>query len=190
MTEGKHQPDFIKAFEKSLLVTAAIVAAIGLVGIIAPHIVAVTMAVFLGIVMIAGGVFFGYYSFQYHTRSFVGWLKPILLVTAGVMMLMNPKAGAAALTLLVTMYLFMDAYAGFGLAYARHPKPGWGWFLFNGILSLFLAILMLTGWPGTSPVFLGLYIGVSLLFDGISLFMFGMKLKAAEEEAREKGVLP
>ncbi len=181
MIADKNAPDFIKAFEKSILIIGGIIGAIGLIGILAPHIVAVTMTLFLGLIMIAAGVFFGYYSYQYHTRSFVGWLKPIILVTAGVMMLMNPKAGIAAVTLLITMYLFMDAYAGFGLAYARHPRPGWGWFLLNGILSLFLAVLMLIGWPATSPIFLGLYIGVSLLFDGISLFMFGMKLKADED---------
>ncbi len=190
MTIEKRQgPDFIKAFEKSILIVGGIIGAIGLFGILAPHIMAVTMTVFLGLTMIAGGVFFGYYSYQYHTRSFVGWLKPILLVTVGVMMLMSPKAGVAAVTLLITMYLFMDAYAGFGLAYARHPQPGWGWFLLNGVLSLFLAVLMLIGWPATSPIFLGLYIGVSLLFDGISLFMFGMKLKAEEEHVSGE-VLP
>ncbi len=180
MTTEQQSPDFIKAFEKSILMIGGIIGAIGLFGILAPHIMAETMTLFLGLTMIAGGVFFGYYSFQYHTRSFVGWLKPIILVTVGVMMVINPKAGAAAVTLLVTMYLFMDAYAGFGLAYARRPRPGWGWFMLNGILSLFLAVLMLIGWPATSPIFLGLYIGVSLLFDGISLFMFGMKLKADE----------
>lgn len=187
--EGRNTPDFIKAFEKSILVVGGIIGAIGLVGILAPHVMAITMTVFLGFIMVAGGVFFGYYSYHYHTRSFVGWLKPIILVTAGVMMLMNPGAGIAALTLLVTMYLFIDAYAGFGLAYARHPGSGWGWFLLNGIFSLFLAVLMLIGWPATSSIFLGLYISISLLFDGISLFMFGMKLKAdAEKTAGE--VLP
>ena len=178
----KESPDFIKAFEKSVLIVGGMLGLIGLAGIIAPHIVAITTTVFLGIVMIAAGVFFAYYSYQFHTKSFVGWLKPIILVTVGVMMLMNPKAGIAALTLLVTLYLFMDAYAGFGLAYMRHPEPGWGWFFMNGIFSLLLAILMLIGWPTMSAVFLGLYIGISLLLDGISLFMFGMKLKAMEEK--------
>lgn len=187
--EKNTSPDFIKAFEKSIFVVGGIIGAIGLVGILAPHIMAVTMTVFLGLIMVTGGVFFGYYSYHYHTRSFVGWLKPIILVTVGVMMLMNPGAGIAALTLLVTMYLFIDAYAGFGLAYARHPDSGWGWFLLNGIFSLFLAVLMLIGWPATSPLFLGLYISVSLLFDGISLFMFGVKLRA-DEDKMAGGIVP
>ncbi len=180
-TEERQSPDFIKAFEKSILIVGGIIGAIGLFGILAPHVMAVTMTLFLGLTMTAGGVFFGYYSYQYHTRSFVGWLKPIILVTVGVMMLVRPQEGVAAVTLLITMYLFIDSYAGFGLAHVRYPRPGWGWFLLNGILSLFLAVLMLIGWPATSPIFLGLYIGVSLLFDGISLFMFGMKMKADEE---------
>ncbi len=182
----KRNPDFVKAFERSVLIVGGIIAAIGLIGIILPHVMAVTMTVFLGIIMIASGVFFGYYSFHFHAKSFVGWFKPVVLVIVGVMMVTNPKAGIAAVTLLITLYLFMDAYAGFGLAHARYPRSGWGWFLLNGILSLFLAVLMLMGWPTMSPFFLGLYIGVSLLFDGISLFMLGMKLQQQENgELRE-----
>jgi len=182
MTVKHQEVDFIKAFERSILIVGGIIAAIGFIGVIAPHIMAVTMTVFLGVLMILGGILFGYYSYQYHTRSFVGWFKPILLVTVGAMMLMNPRAGIAAVTLLVTLYLFMDAYAGFGLAYMRYPGSGWGWFLLNGVLSLFLAVLMLIGWPATSPTFLGLYISISLLFDGLSLFMFGLKIKSEEEK--------
>lgn len=178
----RKNPDFIKAFERSILIVGAIIAAMGLLGMILPHVMAVTMTVFLGIIMIASGVFFGYYSFHFHTKSFIGWFKPVVLVIVGFVMVTNPKAGVAAVTLLITLYLFMDAYAGFGLAHARYPRPGWGWFLLNGILSLFLAVLMLIGWPATSPLFLGLYISISLLFDGLSLLMLGMKLKEHEQE--------
>ncbi len=36
----------------------------------------------------------------------------------------------------------------------------------NGITSLPLAILLLLGWPKTTPVIIGLFISISLVFDG------------------------
>ena len=187
--EDKNAPqDFIKTFEKSILIAGALLAALGVIGVLAPHIVSFTIEIFLGILMIAGGIFFAYYSYQYHTRSFIGWLKPVILILVGALFLIKPGAGIAAFTLLVTFYLLVDAYAGFGLAYIRYPAPGWGWLLLNGLLSLTLAVLLLVGWPGTSPVFLGLYISISLLFDGISLFMLGIKLKQAERELDQGGL--
>ncbi len=179
--------DFIKTFEKSILVTGAFLAILGIIGIFAPHVIAFTLEIFLGLLMITGGVFFAYFSYQYHTRSFIGWLKPVILVMVGTLFLIKPGAGIAAFTLLVIFYLLIDAYASFGLAYNHHPDPGWGWLLLNGLLSLTLAVLLMVGWPGTSPIFLGLYISISLLFDGISLFMLGIKLKKAEEDIEMEG---
>ena len=186
MKRKETQQDFIKAFEKSILVAAGLLVALGLIGILAPNLISFSILVFMGCLMIVGGVFFGYYSYQYHTRSFVGWLKPLILITAGALILIHPGAGIAAFTLVVTLYLFMDAYASFGLAYARHPEPGWGWLLLNGLLSITLAMLLLVGWPETSALFLGIYIGISLLLDGITLLMLGMKMKKAEEEILDK----
>ncbi len=188
MDDRNRQQDFIKTFEKSILVAGGVLAGLGIIGIFVPHLISFTLEIFLGILMVMGGVFFAYYSYQYHTRSFIGWLKPVILILVGALFLIKPGAGTAAFTLLITFYLLVDAYAGFGLAYVRYPAPGWGWLLLNGLLSLTLAILLLVGWPGTSPVFLGLYISISLLFDGISLFMLGIKLKKAEEEMEKGGL--
>ncbi len=178
--------DFLKMFEKSIMIAASLLIALGIIGVIAPHLISFTIEIFLGILMIAGGIFFAYYSYQYHTRSFIGWLKPVILVLTGALFIIKPGAGIAAFTLLIIAYLFVDAYAGFGLAYMQYPNPGWGWLLLNGVLSLTLAMLLLVGWPTTSAIVLGLYISISLLLDGISLFMLGIKLKKMEEQV-EKG---
>ncbi len=176
------QEDFVGVFEKSILVAGAVLLALGVIGIFAPHVISITLSVFIGLMMLVGGVFFAYYSYQYHTKSFMGWLKPVILITVGALFLLKPGAGVAAFTLLVIFYLLIDAYAGFGLAYIRHPAPGWGWLFFNGLLSLTLALLLLVGWPATSPVLLGFYISISLFFDGLSLFMLGVRLKKTQQE--------
>jgi len=58
-------------------------------------------------------------------------------------------------------------------------RSGWGWMVFNGIVSLLLALLFLIGWPATSMWLVGLYISISLLFDGGALVAIGMALRKA-----------
>jgi len=51
------------------------------------------------------------------------------------------------------------------------PQQGWGWVMFNGATSLLLAMVFILGWPFSSAWLIGFFIGISLLFDGISLLM-------------------
>ena len=45
--------------------------------------------------------------------------------------------------------------------------------VFNGVISALLAILFLIGWPATSLWLVGLYVGISLVFDGWALITIG-----------------
>jgi type IV secretory pathway VirJ component len=46
--------------------------------------------------------------------------------------------------------------------------------MFNGIVSLVLAAVFIAGWPFTAAWLIGLFIGISLLFDGLSLLMLAL----------------
>jgi uncharacterized membrane protein HdeD (DUF308 family) len=54
--------------------------------------------------------------------------------------------------------------------------------VFNGLLSLVLAIALLIGWPAASPMLLGLYIGISLLFDGLALVFMSLASRKILEQ--------
>jgi uncharacterized membrane protein HdeD (DUF308 family) len=117
-----------------------------------------------------GGVFWAFHAFKY---SWADWLKPALLVISGVLMFIYPMGGIAAIGLLLAVYLLLDAFGSFTIAAAMRPLRGWGWMAFNGLVSLFLAVLFLVGWPSTSLYLVGIYVAISLLFDGISLIYIG-----------------
>jgi len=107
------------------------------------------------------------------------WIKPALLFIIGSLMLFYPQSGVAAVGLLLAVYLFLDAFGSFVLAQLIHPFSGWGWMVFNGIVSLLLALLFLIGWPDSSMWLVGLYISISLLFDGGALVAVGMAIRKA-----------
>ncbi|HFU76917.1 MAG TPA: hypothetical protein ENK68_00235, partial [Epsilonproteobacteria bacterium] len=97
-----------------------------------------------------------------------------------------PMEGAATLGLLFSIYFFMDAFAGFGIAFSSEEKKHtWIWVL-NGITSLALAIIFIINWPFSSLWLVGFFVGISLLFDGIALLLGGAFLNEVAKEAKEE----
>lgn len=169
--------DFVYSMRKPLILTGSLMAILGAIGIIFPNLLSIAIEIYLGWIMLAGGILWLYYAFKLHVHSVGGWVKPIILLVAGGLWLANPAVGIAALTLLISFYLFSDAFASFVMAFERRLMSGWGWLMFNGIISLLLAVIILAGWPATSTLYLGLFVSISLLFDGWTLIMLGSSLK-------------
>jgi uncharacterized membrane protein HdeD (DUF308 family) len=93
------------------------------------------------------------------------------------MMIASPLDGAAALALLLSFYLLLDAFGSFALARDLRPTTGWGWMTASGVVDLALIVFFTLGWPASSLVVLGIFVGASLLFDGAALAAIGWSLR-------------
>jgi len=170
----KFDHEFAKRFRKFSLIAGMLLIVVGIAGAVLPQIMSLVVSAFLGWLLITGGVLTGYLAFLGRGRSMIAFLKPVLLVTTGILFIFYPLAGLAALALLLTIYLLLDAFGGFGLAYDLYPMRGWGWMAFNGLMSFVLALVLFIGWPLTSPLMVGLFVGISLFFDGLALVTLGI----------------
>jgi uncharacterized membrane protein HdeD (DUF308 family) len=85
----------------------------------------------------------------------------------GIAVLLLPAAGVASLALLVGAILLVGGIIRTALAWRLRPRRGWGWVLFDGLLSIVLAILIAIGWPQSSLPIIGLLTGFSLISAGI-----------------------
>ena len=163
-----------KRFRKFSLITGILLMLVGIAGAVLPQIMSLVVSAFLGWMLIVGGILTGYLAFLGRGRSMIAFLKPVLLIITGALFIFYPLAGIAALALLLTVYLLLDAFGGFGLAYDLYPMHGWGWMALNGLMSFVLAVVLFLGWPLTSPLMIGLFIGISLFFDGLALVLLGI----------------
>ncbi|MFQ5537573.1 MAG: HdeD family acid-resistance protein [Gemmatimonadota bacterium] len=151
------------------LITGVILVILGVAGIILPPIISLATAIFLGWLMVIAGAAWAYHTLRRSRKSPGQWLKAVLLLATGALMLVKPAAGVAALALVITIYLLLDSYGSFALAHILRPATGTGWMTFNGFVSLALAILFLVGWPELSMLLVGIFVGISLLLDGVTL---------------------
>ncbi len=166
--------DILKRFRMLSLIVGGLLIVAGIAGMAVPQFISALASVFLGWLLVTAGILSAYLAFLSHWRSMIAWLKPVLLILIGALFLFYPVSGVLTLALLLTVYLMLDAYGSLGLAYELYPLRGWGWMTFNGICSLLLAALLIFAWPAGSAVLLGLYIGISLFFDGLALLFLGL----------------
>jgi uncharacterized membrane protein HdeD (DUF308 family) len=60
----------------------------------------------------------------------------------------------------------MEAVLELILSFRLRPLPGSNWLLFDGIITLILAILIWRSWPSSSDWVVGTLVGISMLFGG------------------------
>lgn len=167
-------------FGRHTLITGMLLIVLGTAGIVLPGVMSLGTAIFVAWMLLTGGALWAIHTYHHNSKHVMDWLKPTLLFITGGLMLFYPMSGVAAVGLLLAIYLLLDAYGSFALAQSIHPAKGWGWMAFNGVLSFLMALLFLIGWPSTSLWLVGLYVGISLLFDGWSLVAIGWTLRKAK----------
>jgi len=138
--------------------------------------IALPLASSIGVVLVVGwlillvGVW--HLIFVFHSQSFGGVLWQLLLAVvygfAGVYMLLHPLLGLVTLTFVIAIFLFIEAGIETALYFTIRRKTNAGWVLFDAIITLILAIMIWSQWPSSSAWVLGMLVGISLIFSGIS----------------------
>lgn len=148
----------------------------GLLAIVLPFLAGVAVNVFVGWMLIFSGAL--HIVFAWHRRGGGGvvWesLLAVLYLFIGGFILFRPLLGLVSLTLGLAIYLFVEAALEFTLSFILRPAPGWGWLLFDGIITLLLALLIWKTWPWSTAWAIGTLVGISMLFSGTSRLMLSL----------------
>ncbi len=163
----------IPHFGSFSIITGILLIAVGCIGVLLPEFMALEATIFIAGLLMVGSIFWLVHTFKYKMYGWAQWLKPLMLLITGGVMLFYPLDGVAAIGVLLVIYLILDAIGSFTFAYMVRPLVGWGWMIFNGVTSLALAILFMIGWPESTLLIVGLYISISLFFDGWALLYIG-----------------
>lgn len=111
-----------------------------------------------------------FYAFTWH-GFFLYLLNALIRGVTGYLLIRHPDAGAQGVTmLLAALFMVGGLFRAVGASVIQFPR--WGWTVFSGLVSLALGIYLLATWPAASPYFVGIVIGVDLIFDGAALAGF------------------
>lgn len=154
-------------------------AALGVFLIAYPLATATITTVLLGWTLIFVGI--AQLVFALHSQTVGKFFLKILLAViygiAGIALAFFPIAGVAALTVVLGAFLCAYGVVAIVGAFQMRPVDGWGWFLFDGLVTLLLGMLILAGWPSSSLWAIGTLVGVAVLMSGISRIMIAGKIR-------------
>ncbi len=141
----------------------------------------------LGWVLVISGVTWlvsSFYAFTWH-GFFLYLLNAIIRGVTGYLLIRHPDAGAAGVTmLLAALFIVGGLFRGIGASVIQFPR--WGWTVFSGFVSFALGVYLLVTWPAASVYFVGVVIGVDLIFDGAALAGFAGAIHSLPEVAQRK----
>jgi uncharacterized membrane protein HdeD (DUF308 family) len=151
----------------------------GILAIASPLLAGIVVTRVVGWLLLFSGVLHFVYAFRGGGATAVLWeiLLAVLYVLVGFYILANPAIGLASLTFAIAVYLFVKAILELTESYMTRRESGSAWLLFNGIVTLALAFLIVGTWPSSKIWTIGTLVGVSILFSGISRLMMSSAVR-------------
>jgi len=139
--------------------------------------------VFAGWLLIVGGAVEVAHAFACKAWKgfFVDLLTGVLYAVTGFMVVANPGASAAALTLVIAMFLIFGGVFRILMALFQRQHH-WPWLLLHGVVTLLLGIAVWRQWPLSGLWVIGLFVGVDMLLNGWTLVMLGLAARARPAE--------
>jgi uncharacterized membrane protein HdeD (DUF308 family) len=151
---------------------------LGVIMLGSPVIATLATVTAIGALILVGGVMEAVGAFWCREWSgfFLALLSGILGIVVGLMLLGNPITGGITLTILLASFLFVGGIFK-SVAAIAHRFEGWGWLLLSGVIDVVLGVFIWRELPMSGLEIIGLLVGISAIFRGVSWLMLGFTLK-------------
>jgi uncharacterized membrane protein HdeD (DUF308 family) len=164
----------IHAHWRLFLAHGIVMIVLGFVAISVPLVSTLAAEILVGWLLIAGGLVRIVTLPRSKVTPGFWWslLAGVVVSVLGVLLIAQPLQGVLTLTMMLIALFILEGVVALFMAFElRKHMQNWGWTLFKGVIDLWLAFLIWSGWPGSATWAIGLLVGVNMLFFGISLAM-------------------
>jgi len=113
---------------------------------------------------------------------FLNLAAAVLYGFAGLFLIHHPVGGLVTITLMLAGYFLASGVFQIAAAIAA-PLPHRGWVAISGLVGIILAVMILNDFikpdenPGTALMYIGLFVGIELIFRGWAWIMFAFAAK-------------
>jgi len=168
-----------------------VMAALGVLLIVYPLFAATVTTIFIGSILLIAGVVDIVLALRAHKAGtfFLRLLLGVVYGLGGLLLLFNPR-GVALLTAVLGVMLLIEAGATTALAFQVKPLSGWGWLLFDAVITAILGFLILARWPASAVWAIGTLVGAAILVRGITRIALSARLRHATERIEARDIRP
>jgi uncharacterized membrane protein HdeD (DUF308 family) len=149
---------------------AIVMIVLGIIAIVFPFFATIASTVLFGFLFILAGIAQIAYAFQSRGAGQFLWktILGLLYLLSGIFVILNPREGAIAFTIVLGITIFLQGIIQVSLAFQmRWISFNWGWMLTSGLIGIIFGIFIWSSSPLHAVWFIGTLIGINLLFDGI-----------------------
>src|SRR5579863_2520319 len=161
---------------------------LGMFAVAAPLIAAVAVNALIAWLIVLAGVVHLIVAFHSREAGSVIWrlLVGLAYVGFGVYLMLRPALGVASLTLLLASLFLVEGIFNIVLFFRAPSALRSSWFLFDGIVTLLLGLMIYMQWPSSSAWAIGTLVGVSLIFSGVTRVMVSLAVRKAAAPASSR----
>jgi len=153
----------------------------GILAMMSPWYAGKSVLWLIGVMVMAGGLTRMFWAFKAGSlgKGILVFLIGVLTLLAGFSVIAHPVFAAGVLTIVLAIYFFVDGFTEIMAAFALPAGvDGKGWLIFEGAVTILLGALIYSGFPIAGIVAIGVFLGIKLLFVGLTMLMVGKAAKA------------
>ena len=166
------------------LIQGLIMVGLGLLALFEPMVATLAVEIFAGWLFLLSGIvgLVGVFTARRVPGFWWGLITAVLALALGLYLIWRPLVGILSLTLAVAAFFSAQGIVQIISAIEhRSVLASWIWLLFGGVVNIILAVIILSGWPGTAAWTLGLLFGINLFMWGLSLVMTAIACRAVHD---------
>jgi uncharacterized membrane protein HdeD (DUF308 family) len=169
----------LQAHWRWLLTEGVVLIILGGAAILLPYVATITIAILVGLVVLASGLTGFVLTLRTRGAPGSGWsfISAVLGIVAGLVLLMRPITGAVSLTVVLTLFLILEGVVSimYALDHRRAFTQRWSFMFASGVVDLILAATIFAELPGSAVWAIGLLLGINLVFGGMALIALALQ---------------
>jgi len=141
---------------------------LGTLGIAFPFLTTIAAKIFLGWLLLIGGVVQIVHAFSARGWSefFLDLLMGALFVIGGGWLAFFPLTGIVTLTIFLAAMFIVQGVIEVAMALRIRPHSGWIWMLLAGLVAFAVGMLIFLKLPSSAAWAIGLLVGINLIMTG------------------------
>ena len=161
---------------------------LGIVAVIFPMMTTIAVKVFLGWIILIGGLVTAFHAFstQKWSAFFYNLMVGLLYVLVGGWLAFLPLSGVITLTVMLASLFIIQGVLQAALAFRLKPRDGWAWILVAGIIAILAGIMLISGLPSTAAWAIGFLAGISLISTGWAYLSIALRVGQVSRAVRER----
>lgn len=163
------------------LLQSVLMVVAGIIALVYPMMTSVAVVIFLGWLLIISGIVhgIGLIGARNVPHFWLEFISVVLSVIVGMLFLRNPAESLLTLTLLLIVFFMIEGISRIIFSLTIRPFSNWGWVLLSGVIGVLLSVLLWSNIPVTAVWLLGMFLGISLISEGVALGWLAWQVRRA-----------